>query len=112
MNLQRIDESIDWSDDSLTKRQIMGSSLVTEFYKDHVSVNQYCFQIKKCLNKNCKFHKPVRMDIEEFKKIKWLPMPTIRPNSGVEEKYRTFEEAYKIDEIPTDMGRPGALANI
>ena len=90
----------------------MSSSSVSEFYKDHVSVNQYCFQIKKCLNKNCKYHKPVWMDIEEFKKMIWLPMPTIRPNSGVEEKYRAFEEAVKIDEMPTDRDRPGASANI
>ena len=39
-------------------------------------------------------------------------MPTISPNSGAEEKYRTFEMACELDEMPSDKNRPGASVTI
>ena len=109
-NMYRIDDKIDWNDDTLTKKKIMKSDSVLKFYNDHVSVTQYCFQIRKCLQPNCKYHKPVRMNINDFQKVKWLPMPTLNLQSPSEEKYKTFEEAIKLDNLPTDKDRPGMTA--
>ena len=39
-------------------------------------------------------------------------MPTTSLKSGAEEIYRTFDEAYEINEMPSDRDRPGASVNI
>ena len=110
--LEMIDDSIDWYDKYLTKKEVMKSKSVQEFYRKHVSINQYCFQIKKCTDKNCNFHKPVTINKDEFSQIKWLPMPTISLNLEGEEKYNSFDKACELDEIPSDRNRPGESMNI
>ena len=104
-SLDRIDSAFDWKDKKINKDKIMERTNVSDFYKKHVKVTQYAFQVKKCLDLNCKYHKPVRMDADTFQKIKWIPMPT--PTEG-DEKYKDFDNAYSETEIElTDKYRPG-----
>ena len=60
--LEMIDDYIDWYEKYLTKKEVMNSKSVQEFYRKHISINQYCFQIKKCSDKYCNFYKPVTIN--------------------------------------------------
>ena len=105
--MKKIDDKINWNSKTLKKKDVMASEKVQEFYSNHVTTNQYCFQIQKCLNKSCPYHKPVRMDKEQYGSLKWLPMPTLSLASrGIGQKYKQFQEAHAINEIPTDRDRP------
>ena len=46
-NMKCIDSEINWNSKKLTKKYVMDSNKVQEFYSKHVVANQYCFQIKK-----------------------------------------------------------------
>ena len=84
----------------------MQSQDVKNFYEGHVVATEYCFQIRKCYDNSCPYHKPIRMNLEEFKKIPWLPMPKLRL-SKKEESYQDFESACSSFEKPDDSYRPG-----
>ena len=101
-----IDKKINWTAKNLTKKKVMQSQDVKNFYENHVVATQYCFQIRKCYDKSCPYHKPIRMNLEEFKKIPWLPMPKLRL-SKKEESYQDFESACSFFEKPDDSYRPG-----
>ena len=64
-----IDKKINWTAKNLTKKKVMQSQDVKNFYEGHVVATQYCFQIRKCYNKKCPYHKPIQMNLGEFKKI-------------------------------------------
>lgn len=104
-SLDRIDSGFGWKDEKITKHDIMENPDVNNFYDKHVKVAQYAFQIKKCLDPNCKHHNPIQMDTDTFKKIKWLPMPT---SAEGDEKYKTLDVAYSDTQVEvTDKHRPG-----
>ena len=49
------------------------------------------------------------MDKEDYRLLKWLPMPTVSLAATVkDEKYKEFEAAHANNEKPTDADRPGA----
>ena len=99
-------KNIKWTDKKLKKSEVLKIKNINSFYENHVVDTKYCFQIKKCNNKDCKFHKPIRMDKSYFNQVKWLPMPTISIKNTIEEKYDIFSEAYKSNDIPSDKYIP------
>ena len=101
-----IDKKINWTAKNLTKKKVMQSQDVKNFYEGHVVATQYCFQIRKCYDNSCPYHKPIRMNLEEFKKIPWLLMPKLRLGKK-EESYQDFESACSFFEKPDDSYRPG-----
>lgn len=86
--------------EKVTKAAMMKTQKVKEFFEKHVKDNHYAFQIKKCNDSNCEYHAPVRAS-EEFKNLKWLPMPTLNSSGN----YKSFDETY--GDAPTDIDRPG-----
>ena len=47
------------------------------------------------------------MDKEEYRSLKWLPMPTLTLASrGIGHKYKQFQAAHASNEIPTERELP------
>ena len=90
------------------KKEVVQSPKVKNFYNDNVvsTQYQYCFHIKKCLDNNCKYHKPIIIDEKEFEQIHWLPIPSFRLNL-IEESYTDFENMYVLCIKSNDRDRPG-----
>ena len=107
MNL--IDKNINWTAKNLKKKKVMQSQHVKNFYDNHVVATHYCFQIRKCYDKNCPYHKPIKMNLEEFKRIPWLPMPKVRLDKQ-EESYKDFESACSFSKKPDDSYKPEGKA--
>jgi hypothetical protein len=64
----------------------------------------YTFQIKKCGESNCTICKPVKSNLEKFKKIHFLPDPV--PNIN-QTKYKSFNELYGTN--TTESYRPSLI---
>lgn len=91
----------------IAKSQVMNEHHAKDFFDKHVKATSYAFQIKKCTDKACKYHKKVRLSKSTFDQIKWLPTPT--PDGNM--KYKSFDSVYGND--PSDECVPsktGALA--
>ena len=74
----------------------------------HCNRTSYCFQFKKCNNPSgCEFDfcKPVRMDIEAFDALKFVPMPS--PDPERPGKYLPFSKAFELTDryCPSVMKR-------
>ena len=67
--------------------------------KTHCHASAYAFQIEKCLSDTCFYCKenPVRLLIDEFKKLHFLPLPLLDTTS-------LFEEVY--GRPPSDIDQP------
>lgn len=72
----------------VTKADFMKNEDLKAFYEDHVNETTYFVQIKKCKNRNCKFHLPVRSENSVMDKFVWLPPPKTSETNF--EKYEDF----------------------
>ena len=81
----------------------MKTEKFAEFYRNHVRKTQYTFQVKKCADLNCPYHGWVRLDLQTFENVHWLPSPQLASTDS--DKFKTFEETYGTE--PTDDARPG-----
>lgn len=59
----------------------------------HISLTDYVIQIRKCKDIHCKLHKPLRLDIESFDKITWLPLPRLDASS---EHYKSLADTLSM----------------
>ena len=89
------------------------SEVFKDLYKHHVRLSLYCFQVRKIIGCKCKacaagFFGPLRMPLEEYKKIDWLPLPILKPAVDGEDKtephFKTFDEVFGGE--PDSSGLP------
>ena len=96
------------SPDNITKETLAGTEHLQTFIATHCSSTAYLFQVKKCLDPRCgycRFH-PVRMPVEDFQKISFVPLPLIT----VGEKYADFKDLYgkAVDERDRPSSKPAS----
>lgn len=93
-----------WENKNFSKVQFLRDPTVKSFVDDHVKLNKYLMQRKKCNNASCKFHKQPRAD--DFSEVKWMPSPTLTVNGITNsiEEYKTYEDT--IGDDPFDDGCP------
>ncbi|XP_062561268.1 uncharacterized protein LOC134225322 [Armigeres subalbatus] len=84
----------------ISKAEAMNVPSFKEFFDKHVKATSYTFQVKKCNDINCKFHKAKRMD--QTINIPWLPKPQLKG-----EKYEEFDEVYGTE--PNDDCQPSKI---
>ena len=100
-----------WEKKNFCKVQFLRDPTVKKFFDDHVKLNKYSLQIKKCSDPTCPFHKQPRAD--DFHELKWMPTPTLTVKNGrtkAVEEYKTYEETIGEDPVDNDCpsvkGRP------
>lgn len=76
---------------NLTKAEVMKHPRLKKFYETHCNDLHFSFQLKKCSDNTCDFHKPVR-NLDEFKNLHWFPAPEIDPLNN--DKYVDFTKLY------------------
>ena len=88
--------------DNLTAKALETCPSPKKFLDTHCHSSHYVFQIRKCLDPSCYcVQHPVRMDLEKFKELSFLPLPLL---DTTKEHYCRFEELYGSE--PTGKGRP------
>ena len=84
--ITKIDPSLSPSDS--TTATISKKEVFMNFYNTHCKSRHYLFSVKKCLDVNCKFHLPPRM--ENFAELAHLPDPV-----PIGEHYEAFQNIYR-----------------
>ncbi|GBB89851.1 hypothetical protein RclHR1_01670002 [Rhizophagus clarus] len=85
-----------------TQAQIRRHPALVEFIKTHCRVRAYSFQIKKCNNPACLYCKPIRLPLNEFHNLSFLPDPI--PSQDNTDHYATFQNVYGTE--TTEEYRP------
>lgn len=73
-NLNKIVPDFDFKKKNLSKAEVMKLPQMKEFMEKHCNSMQYSFQIMKCDDIDCKFHKPIN-DLEQFKRRSLVSCP-------------------------------------
>jgi hypothetical protein len=79
-----------------------------EFVTVHLTLTDYGIQVRKCEDHDCKFHKPIRMLFEDFRRIPLVPAPI--PDSTKQHFLRLQETL--IDNptgLPDDSHQPSLI---
>ena len=94
-----IDPSISVSD--LSQKSLKKAGALQEFLLKHSHITTYAVQFRKCLLDTCSYcsSHPVRMPIDEFSSLGFLPMPRL---DSTWEHYQPFDEVY----LPDERDRP------
>ena len=73
------------------------------FMEKHCYANTYTFQLKKCLDGNCRTCsiQPPRLPMETFSKLHFVPAPTL---DSSKQHYNKFEDLYGSK--PTEKDKP------
>ena len=95
--VQTIDASLTPS--GTTKKSIKDEVNFLEFVKHCCRVSHYSFHVKKCGKLDCTICKPVRMDLDVFNSLSFLPNPV------PDDHYKPFNDVYGQEE-PNEKHRP------
>lgn len=87
---------------TMTKAQLMKIKKFKDFFDVHCRVTQYGFQAKKCNNMSCECHDWIRVPMDIYNQLHWLPSPEL---NKITKKYKDFDEVYGNE--PNDQDRPG-----
>lgn len=60
-----------------TSNSLKKQQLYNNFLKSHCQIRTYTFQIKKCMNIECEICQPIRMPLDEFENLFFLPDPEL-----------------------------------
>ncbi|XP_070556692.1 uncharacterized protein [Ptychodera flava] len=101
--LHQIDDSLSIK---MTKKQVLQSENMKEFYDKHVMERHYVFSVMKCSDSDCKFHKAPRLPNDVFTGLHHLPDPVL-DDSGMH--YKPFAEVYGT--VTTEKDRPSLQSN-
>ncbi|RGB39303.1 hypothetical protein C1646_754740 [Rhizophagus diaphanus] len=85
-----------------TQAQICHHPALVEFIKTYCRVRVYSFQIKKCNNPACLYCKPIRLPLNEFHNLSFLP--DLIPSQDNTDHYATFQNVYGTE--TTEEYRP------
>ncbi|XP_046584517.1 uncharacterized protein LOC124291543 [Haliotis rubra] len=89
----------------MTKKMAQKLPKFLQFMEKHCQERHYSFCVKKCSDKDCKFHSVPRLEPDVFSKIHFLPDPvldTVNTREGTH--YLPFQEVYGT--ITTDKDQP------
>ena len=77
----------------LTKDILKDAPALVKFMDVHCHISQYAFQVKKCKDESCYYciGKPVRMPVEVFESLHFLPLPRL---DSTKQHYRPFIEVW------------------
>ncbi len=96
-----VDSALDIEE--LKKANLKKSETLQKFMKQHCHISKYAFQIRKCLLDSCQYcsSHPVRISLEEFKLINFLPLPLL---DASKDHYKPFKDIYGT--TPLEKDRP------
>lgn len=92
--------------DDTTREKIKNKDKLHAFLNHCCQMRHYTFCIKKCGKEDCDICKPVRMDKEQFKKLRFLPDPIM----GSDDHYLPFEQAFTLS-TTSELFRPSLKGN-
>ncbi|PKY34602.1 hypothetical protein RhiirB3_499282, partial [Rhizophagus irregularis] len=102
-NILRIDSTL--TKDETTQQQLRKHKPLVEFIKTHCQERAYSFQIKKCNQPSCEVCYPIRMPIDVFQNLYFLPDPV--PSRDNPDRYETFANLY--GKFTTEKFRPSLI---
>lgn len=91
------------SPDKINKDTLTKEKHLCKFMESHCSSTMYMFQVKKCMDLSCYYciQHPVKMPMEEFKKLSFIPLPLMMEDG---QKYKEFKDLY--EKKPDESDRP------
>ena len=97
--LQLVEPSLSLDDTS--REKIKDKNRLQSFFNHCCQERHYSFCIKKCGKDDCTICKPVRMNKDDFSKLRFLPDPIM----GSDDHYLSFAKAYTTT-LSSEMYRP------
>ena len=100
----------DLPSEHLTKDILMEKEQLRKFMGSHCNFTAYLFQVQKCLDPECYYcsQHPVRMPMDDFQKLSFVPLPLMADN----DKHSEFIDLYGkgVDERDRPSSKPSSPA--